>query len=100
MTGSTCKKFKKPLRRVIEPVVTIALVVLAFTFIPWLSNGKESTGTISDRLRSTAETLEKDIKGEVGKVTDKAKDLDLDKLGGAGPGEASRVWSTRPRTSI
>jgi hypothetical protein len=79
--GLNPKKFNKPVRRVIEPVVTIALVLLAFTFIPWLSTGKASTASISDRLRSTAETLEKDIAGEVGKVTDKAKDLNLDKLG-------------------
>jgi hypothetical protein len=79
--GLNLRKFKKPLRRVIEPVVTIGLVVLAFTFIPWLSTGKGSTGSISDRIRATAETLEKDIQGEVGKVTDKAKDLNLDKLG-------------------
>ena len=79
--GFNFRKYKKPLRRVIEPVVTIALVVLAFTFIPWLSSGKASTGTITDRIRATAEDLEKDIKGEVGKVTDKAKDLNLDKLG-------------------
>ena len=42
--GLNVKKFKKPLRRVIEPVVTIALVVLAFTFIPWLSSGKAEHG--------------------------------------------------------
>ena len=42
----------------IEPVATIAVVVLAFTFIPWLSKGKASTGSISDRIRATAEELE------------------------------------------
>jgi hypothetical protein len=78
--GLNLKKFKKPLRRVIEPVVTIAAVVLAFTFIPWLSTGKGSTGSIADRIRATAEALEKEIPGEVGKVTEKAKDLNLDKL--------------------
>jgi len=79
--GLNVKKYKKPLRRVIEPVVTIALVVLAFTFIPWLSSSKAGTGTISDRLRTAAESLGGDIKGEVGNVTEKAKQLDLEKLG-------------------
>ena len=74
--GLNLKKFRKPLRRVIEPVVTIAAVVLAFTFIPWLSKSRGSTGSISDRIRATAA----DIQGEVGKVTEKAKDLNLDKL--------------------
>ncbi len=59
--GFNLKKYKKPLRRVIEPVATIAVVVVAFTFIPWLSKGKASTGSISDRLRATAEELRKAI---------------------------------------
>jgi hypothetical protein len=79
--GLNFKKFKKPLRRVIEPIAWIAGVVIAFTFIPWLSTGKGSTGTISDRLRTTAEDLGKHIEGEVDTVAAKAKDLDLDKLG-------------------
>ncbi len=79
--GFNLRKYKKPLRRVIEPVVWIAAVVLAFTFVPWLASGKASTGSISERLRATAEKLEKDIKGEVNKVTDRAKDLNLEKLG-------------------
>ena len=79
--GFDFRKYKKPLRRVIEPIVTIALVVLAFTFIPWLSTGKASTGTIAERLRSSAESLQTEIEGEVGRVKAKAKDLNLDKLG-------------------
>ena len=79
--GFNVKKYKKPLRRVIEPVVTIALVVLAFTFIPWLSTGKKSEGSITDRIKSTAESLEQEIQGQVGKVTEKAKGVDLNKLG-------------------
>ena len=35
--GINWKRLKKPMRRVIEPVVTIALVGLAFAFFPWLS---------------------------------------------------------------
>ena len=79
--GFDFRKYKKPLRRVIEPVVTIALVVLAFTFIPWLSTGKANTGTIAERIRSSAESLQTEIEGEVGRVKAKAKDLNLDKLG-------------------
>jgi hypothetical protein len=78
--GVNIKKLKKPMRRVIEPVVTIALVVLAFTFIPWLSSAKANKGTVSDRILSTADSLKAEIKGELGKVTEKAKSLELDKL--------------------
>jgi hypothetical protein len=79
--GFNLRKYKKPLRRVIEPVVWIAAVVLAFTFVPWLASGKASTGSISERIKAGAEKLEEDIKGEVNKVTDKAKDLNVEKLG-------------------
>ena len=89
--GFNLKKYKKPLRRVIEPVATIAVVVLAFTFIPWLSKGKASTGSISERLRATAEELERDIKGEVDKVSAKAKDLNIDKLGAQAKDKFNRV---------
>ena len=50
--GINLNKMKKPLRRVIEPAVTIGLVVLAFTFIPWLSSGQSAKGSIADRIRS------------------------------------------------
>ncbi len=89
--GFNVRKYKKPLRRVIEPVVTIAVVVLAFTFIPWLSKGKASTGSISQRIRATAEELERDIKGEVDKVSEKAKDLNIDKLGAQAKDKFDRV---------
>jgi hypothetical protein len=55
-------------------------VVLAFTFIPWLASGRPSTGTITDRIRSTAESLKGEMEGEVEKVTEQAKALDFNKL--------------------
>jgi hypothetical protein len=69
-------KMKKPAWRVVEPALTIGLVVLAFTFIPWLSKGQSAKGSsVADRIRSGARDLEKDMKGEVGKY------VDVDKLG-------------------
>ena len=96
--GINFKKMKKPLGRVIEPAVTIGLVVLAFTFIPWLSSGQSAQGSITDQIRSGARSLKKEMKGEVDKVVDvdklgaqaqkalkdlgdKAQDLDAKKLG-------------------
>ena len=96
--GIDFEKMKKPLRRVIEPVVTIGLVFLAFIFIPWLSAGQAAGGSIADRIRSGAQALEKDMKGQVDQVVDvdnlgtqaqeklkelgdRAKDLDIQKLG-------------------
>jgi hypothetical protein len=96
--GFDLGKMKKPAWRVIEPAVTILLVVLAFTFIPWLSSTESAKGSISDRLRSSAQALKTEMKGEVGKYVDveklgtqaqatlkdlgdKAKDFDIQKLG-------------------
>jgi hypothetical protein len=96
--GINLSKMKKPLRRVIEPALTIGLVVLAFTFIPWLSSGKTAEGNIASRIRSGAQALKKDMRAEVDRVgdvdklgaqaretlegvKDKTKDLDLQKLG-------------------
>ena len=39
--GINANRLKKPLRRVIEPVVTIGLVAVAFALFPWLSYKKE-----------------------------------------------------------
>src|SRR5262249_47505872 len=50
--GINFAKMKRPLGRLIEPAVTIGLVVLAFTFIPWLSRDQHASATIADRIRS------------------------------------------------
>ena len=97
--GLSPAKLKKPVRRVVEPIATIAAVWVAFAFIPWLRYSEASTGTITDRLRSTAKGLESDIKSELGTVTDKAKTLELDKLG-AQAQEKLRAPLNRPSPSI
>jgi hypothetical protein len=79
--GIDLNKMKKPIRRVVEPAITIGLVILAFTFIPWLSSGGSAKGNIADRIRSEAETLKGEMKGEVGKVLEKAQAVDIEKLG-------------------
>src|SRR5262249_47385514 len=79
--GLSARRFKKPVRRVVEPILTIALVVLGFTFIPWLSGRRTDQGSLTNRIRSGATALEKDIKGELDAVVDKARRLDVEKLG-------------------
>jgi hypothetical protein len=61
---------KKPLGRVIEPAVTIGLVVLAFTFIPWLSGGASTKGNMAQQIRAGAQSLEKEVKGEIDRHVD------------------------------
>jgi hypothetical protein len=78
--GLDARKLRKPVRRVVEPILTIALVVLGFTFIPWLS-GDRRGGSVADRIRDGARTLEKDIEGEVDLVVKKAQNIDIENLG-------------------
>jgi hypothetical protein len=63
--GLNAKKMKKPLRRVIEPVLTIVLVILAFTFIPWLSSSPPGEGSYRDRVKKSFSDLENEVKDEV-----------------------------------
>jgi DNA-directed RNA polymerase subunit RPC12/RpoP len=63
-------KLRKPAWRVAEPALTIGLVVLAFTFIPWLSRGQAGGGSIAERIRSEVQDLKTEIKGEVKRVAD------------------------------
>ncbi len=78
--GVNPNKMRKPAWRVAEPALTIGLVVLAFTFIPWLSRGRSAKASLIDRVRAGARDLKQDMKGEVDRV------VDVEKLG-AGPGE-------------
>ena len=116
--GVNPSKMRKPAWRVAEPALTIGLVVLAFTFIPWLSQRQLRQGEHRRRIRSGAEDLKKDMKGEVDRVVDveklgaqaqeklkelgdKAKEFDVEKLG-ARPRRSSRDSvphraATRPR---
>jgi len=83
--GIDFKYMKKPLGRVIEPAVTIGLVVLAFTFIPWLSSGQPATGSIADRVRSGAQNFKEDMKGQIDQV------VDVDKLGAQAQGKLKEL---------
>jgi hypothetical protein len=74
--GFDARKYKKPLRRVLGPVATVGLVILAFTFIPWLRNPGASSGSVVDRVRQEAESLQQEMQGEVKLAVDKAKTLD------------------------
>ena len=58
--GFDFQKMKRPFRRVIEPAITIGLVILAFTFIPWLSFGDAADKSIRDRLGTTPRTGPRD----------------------------------------
>jgi hypothetical protein len=45
------KKVRKPTRRVVGPALTIGLVILLYTFIPSLSEGRSATGPLEQDLK-------------------------------------------------
>ncbi len=71
------RALRKPTKRVIEPAITIGLVILAFTFMPSLSRGHRKAGSFGERVREEAKALEDDISQELSK----AKKLKVDSLG-------------------
>jgi len=79
--GFDAKKMKHPFRSVVEPLATIAAIVVAFTFIPWLSSGKRAGASLVDRLNTNARSLREDIKGELRKTAAQVKNLDIEKIG-------------------
>jgi hypothetical protein len=61
------KRVKKPLRRIIEPALTIAAVALAFSFVPWLRGGKlEPSRDLKGQITEGAQQLESDIRQQLG----------------------------------
>jgi hypothetical protein len=80
--GFNLRKMKKPLQRVIEPLIMILLVIFAFAFIPWLSRGDDAKAAPPKRTQASASDLEREIKDKVTRAIDKVDP------GGARPGES------------
>jgi hypothetical protein len=117
--GINLNKMRKPFRRVIEPAITIGLVLLAFTFIPWLARGGPAEGNVTSRLGASARELEGEMEGTVGTAVDKARALEsktlkdatarklgslkgqardlVDKVSGAGESEAGAGGGEMPQ---
>ena len=72
-------KLKKPTMRIVAPVLTIAAVFVAFTFIPSLrQDGKApATADLKGQLKEGVTSLKGEIIGEV----EKARSLDIEALG-------------------
>jgi hypothetical protein len=79
--GLNTRKMKKPLRRLLEPVLTIALVFLGFAFIPWLAPERDASQTLPERLKADAVGLGREMKGEVTGTLRKAEGIGVQGLG-------------------
>jgi DNA-directed RNA polymerase subunit RPC12/RpoP len=71
--GINWKRLKQPIERLIEPAITIGLVGLAFTFIPWLSKGETSKEMRRGTIRAGLDKFER----KIADVQEKAKALEV-----------------------
>jgi hypothetical protein len=71
------KQLRRPLRRVVEPAITIGLVVLTFIFVPSLRRGGSEPAGLTDRVITGTRDFEEDVSGKV----ERARNLDLQGIG-------------------
>jgi hypothetical protein len=77
--GLNPRKLKKPFRRIAEPIVTTAVVILAFSFVPWLAGSGARAGSVTERLRAGARDIKQEVQSELDSVVDRAEKLDPSK---------------------
>lgn len=88
-TNST--KWKKPLNRVLTPMVVLCAVVGAYAYIPWLNGDKSGQGSWQERIEGGFDSLKHDLGDKYQEARDKAdelkdelpddlKNLDVDKI--------------------
>jgi hypothetical protein len=83
------KKMRHPLQRVAVPLVTIGLVVLAFTLVPSLSSDGKGLTTDPKEIRARLLTLQSEIKEQIAK----AEKLDLKSIEEKGGAEYETLKS-------
>ena len=62
-------KVKKPVKRIIGPIVTIGIVALAFMAEPWLKGEGKSAGSIQDQAKAGVKSLKTEVKAKIGRVS-------------------------------
>jgi hypothetical protein len=88
-TNST--KWKKPINRVMTPVVVLCAVIGAYMYIPWLNGSKSDEGSWQERVEGAVDTLKQDLGDSLSEARQKAekikeelpddlKNIDLDKI--------------------
>lgn len=79
-------RVRKPVERLMGPALTIGLIILAFAFLPFLNGGKKPEGSVTDKLKAGASSLESKIQGkldnpDLGKLKGEAREA-IDKISG------------------
>ena len=55
-------KVQQPVKRIVGPILTIALVAAAFVAEPWLRGEGKAKGSIQDQVKSGVGTLKKGVR--------------------------------------
>jgi hypothetical protein len=85
-------KLRKPVKRVIGPALALALVVLAYAFVPGLSRASRTSGGLERRLEASVGILKGDVTRQVGETTKDGQTLKA-KVERRLPGELERAKS-------
>jgi hypothetical protein len=86
-------KLRKPVKRIIGPAFALALVVLAYAFVPGLSRASRTKGGFEHRLEASLDILKGDVTRQVGQTTSDAQKLKA-KVERQLPGELERAKAT------
>ncbi|MFN0055608.1 MAG: hypothetical protein ACKV0T_25960 [Planctomycetales bacterium] len=76
-------RWRKPIRRVLSPLATLAVVIAAYVYIPWLNGNQEARGKLEDRIGSAVRGIRQGISEsttEVGKKASELKDKAAEQL--------------------
>jgi len=61
-------KVHQPVKRIVGPILTIALVAAAFVAEPWIRGEGKAKGSIKNQVKSGVGSLKKEMQGQIGKV--------------------------------
>ena len=61
-------KVHRPVKRIVGPILTIAMVAAAFVAEPWIRGEGKAKGSIQDQVKSGVGTLKEGVQGKLGKV--------------------------------
>jgi hypothetical protein len=68
-------KWRKPINRIMTPIVVLCAVIGAYVYIPWLNGNKASQGDWADRIEGAVETIRHDVDGSLSEAKEKANEL-------------------------
>jgi hypothetical protein len=92
-------KFKKPVQRIIGPILTIGFVALAFVIEPWLKGERKPKGSLHDQVQSGIGSIRQGVREGISE-SEKLNVPDLNKLVPKAEGALKSIQSGEALKSI